>query len=261
MQLSSLIRKARMVGRRSLGQPILNYQVLGERCSGTNFLDQLVRQNFAAARPRYEMWKHAFPNLIAFPSDVLYVVIFRDPYQWLESMYGKPWHSLSSLRDLSFSEFIRAEWQSEIDVPAWFDLPTNTACKGQPLNQDLHPITGTPFANLLALRRAKAEALLSLPKRGARVIYTTHAAISENPDEVLARIALEEGSVSRYKKLQVPKGHYGWSWSDRNVKPSQPGQLITPQDRAWIMSQLDPALETAMGLPIDQATDSATVTG
>ncbi|MFV1528235.1 MULTISPECIES: hypothetical protein [unclassified Phaeobacter] len=254
MQLSPLLRKARIAGRRCLGRPVLNYQVLGERCSGTNFLDQLIQQNFAAARPRYDMWKHAFPNLIALPADVLYIVIFRDPFQWLESMYGKPWHSLPALRDLPFSQFIRAEWRSEIDVPAWFDLPKTSPCKGQPLNQDLHPITGAPFANLLALRRAKAEALLSLPRRGARVIYTTHAAISRRPEDIIARIA-DESPVPPNRRLQVPQGHYGWSWSDRDVKPKTPGHLITPEDRTWILSQLDPALEAAMGLPLDPAPD------
>ncbi|WP_333847625.1 hypothetical protein [Phaeobacter italicus] len=249
MQVSSLVRKSRNLARRAIGLPVLNYQVLGERCSGTNFLDQLILQNFTHARPRYEMWKHAFPNFIAAPSDVVFVVIFREPYGWLESMYGKPWHSRPELRALAFSDFIRSEWQSIVDVPQWFDLPRSSPAENQPLNQDLHPITGRPFANLLDLRRAKAEALLSLPLRGAKVVFTTHDEVSTSPETIIARLA-EISPAPPHPDLKVPKGHFGWSWSDRNVKPKTPGSLISAEDRSWIASQLDPALEAAMGLPV-----------
>ena len=214
-------------------KPSTRFQVLGERCSGTNFLDTLIAQNLPLERSYAMRWKHGFPNFVAAPQNTVFVAIFRSAPDWLASMFSKPWHSSANLRNLSFSEFIRHEWTSTVDAAFHFRMHTNDSRVGQPLNADLHPITGQPFSSLLELRKAKMEALLSLPNRGARVIYTTHAKVTANPGEVLTQLSREVG-LEPQSKIHVPKGHYGWSWDDRKVTPKNKNDIISKDDHAYM---------------------------
>jgi len=74
-------------------QDITRYQVLGERSSGTNYLDTLLAGNLAI-KPRAQFqWKHGYPITHIVPRTQLTIVSFRDPLDWLRSMHKKPWHA------------------------------------------------------------------------------------------------------------------------------------------------------------------------
>lgn len=246
MDLKPFIDRAARLKRQVAKEPPVRYQVLGERCSGTNFLDNLIAANFAMKRSYAMAWKHGFPDILAAPKDVVFVVIFREVFGWLQSMYGKPWHSTEEIRALPFADFIRSEWRSTVDAPEHFRLESGDSRIGQPLNYDLHPITGQPFASLVELRNAKAESLLSLPARGARVIYCTLDSVTRDPQATVRRIAAETG-LDPSAEVSVPQGHYGWSWQDRTVGARKGEDLFGPEDRDWVLRTVDPALEQRMG--------------
>lgn len=98
--------RARRLKRRIMGEPPVRYQIIGERCSGTNFVSALIDQNFTMRETRGTRWKHGFPNFMVAPQDVVFVVIFREVFGWLASMYGKPWHTVDEIQSLDFSDFI-----------------------------------------------------------------------------------------------------------------------------------------------------------
>lgn len=142
-------------------------QVLGERCSGTNFTEALLLENLPVHEGHSFGWKHGFPAFLAAAPDTVYVVVYREVFGWLKSMYDKPWHAVPVVAALTFSEFIRAEWHSTVDER--FQLAADDPANHQILQQDRHPITGQPPRNLLELRKWKAEALLGLSARGSRL--------------------------------------------------------------------------------------------
>lgn len=244
MSQYDVIRWARKTKRRLSGELPVKFQVLGERCSGTNYVSRLITANFPMRQGRGTVWKHGFPAFQAAPAEVVFVVVFREVFGWLASMYGKPWHTTSDLREKPFSEFIRAPWTTIVDTPRHFAL--DSSVRGQPLNLDLDPISGAPFENLLAMRGAKMRALLSLPERGAKVVYVTHAEATKNP-QALIRLVAAATEVAARSALTVPKGHFGYKWKTRNVS-NRPNDLISEEDRAFILNSIDRDLEAAAGL-------------
>lgn len=103
--------------RKSDGE-IRRIQLYGERCSGTNFLQRLVERNLAKSYTWNPFgWKHGFPSSeIATAEDCLFLVIYRHPVPWIKSLSNKRWHASSQLKELSFSDFIRAEWVSIYEI-------------------------------------------------------------------------------------------------------------------------------------------------
>ncbi|QQA41923.1 hypothetical protein [Pelagovum pacificum] len=233
--------------RRFSDRPAVRYQVLGERCSGTNFLDRLIAENLPVAPAHAVRWKHGFPDFIAAPADVVFVVIFREALGWISSLYSKPWHADPQLRRHGFSEFIRAKWRSSVDDHRHFRLWRGDSRVGQPLNADLHPLTGQPFNSVFELRAAKMAAHLSLPHRGARVVFTTLAEATADPAGVIKAVAAA-CNIAPPGEVKVPEGHFGWTWEERRVTPERKTDIITPEERAYILSRLDLAQERRAGL-------------
>ncbi|WP_208347598.1 hypothetical protein [Pseudaestuariivita rosea] len=104
---------------------ITQFQVLGERSSGTNVLSAFINRNTRLAPSTHLGWKHGFPQAQFYPRNLLTVVSFRHPLDWVRSMHRKPWHAAPRLQGLSFSDFIRAEWESVIDNALLTDDPMN----------------------------------------------------------------------------------------------------------------------------------------
>jgi len=70
--------------------------LLGERCSGTNYLEQLLVANFEVDITWKTGWKHWFGF---YPyredrslDDIFFVGIVRDPVDWLNSLFRTPHH-------------------------------------------------------------------------------------------------------------------------------------------------------------------------
>jgi hypothetical protein len=96
---------------------IKNIVIKGERCSGTNYVQQLVLVNTVFEKCGHHLtvqpsaglenvWKHGFYNETHVPfnnSETLFLVIHRNLYDWLRSLYLIPWHL--PMRN-SFHEFV-----------------------------------------------------------------------------------------------------------------------------------------------------------
>ena len=72
---------------------ITHYKIYGERCSGTNYLNKLIEQNFFLKelkdKKEYNVCRHFFNKNINFnKSDhVIFICIVRDLKDWLNSLY------------------------------------------------------------------------------------------------------------------------------------------------------------------------------
>lgn len=79
---------------------IKKIKIFGERNSGTNYLEQLLKKNIKnidILLPGYNSgsgWKHGFPNIKLFNNldNVLFIFIIRDLKSWLKSMFKQPYH-------------------------------------------------------------------------------------------------------------------------------------------------------------------------
>ena len=243
LQFSDFARSGLFVQRTAT--PPTRFQVLGERSSGTNFVKRLLGRN-SALRPTETLgWKHGFPGTLAIPADLAVVCVVRNAADWALSMHAKPWHATPDLQALAFSDFIRAPWQTIVDRPRYFENSGEVV--GQPLQQDRDPVTGTVFANLFALRRAKLTGLLSYLNRGCTCVVLRLDSLQSDPEGGLEDLLTALGQPRRTAPFRPITRRLG-----SRFKPSIPARPKTPDalsadDHAFLVSQLDPQQEATLG--------------
>ena len=74
------------IAAQSNGRAIEDFQVFGQRCSGTNYLDHLVAANFKAQAIYHYGWKHGVPSMPGIAAHSLILAVVRDPLEWLASL-------------------------------------------------------------------------------------------------------------------------------------------------------------------------------
>ena len=97
-------------------------KIYGERNTGTNYLDALIRKNLPSITLLKTMasnalgWKHMLPNPKRINEykhqDITSIItITKNPYSWLLSMYRKPYHYQGD-RATTFHQFLKRPWKT-----------------------------------------------------------------------------------------------------------------------------------------------------
>ena len=70
-----------------------NYTIYGERCSGTNYLKNIIDTNFDIEFTQKFGFKHFFGfSDLTNTDDILFIGIVRNPYDYLNSLYFDQHH-------------------------------------------------------------------------------------------------------------------------------------------------------------------------
>lgn len=228
---------------------IKRFKICGERCSGTNFLSCLIQRNFSGLVEEFAYGhKHALywfnepldPEILQQigysirdaslleSDDCLFIVVIRDPYDWLRSFYLTPHHVHKDLISSGFMHFISNEWKSELNYYTKID--------------DINPNTKRPFSNIFELRKHKILNYLNLSNLVKNYLLVKYEDIKENPEKFIDFVAdyynLEKThkfiSINTYKDTEVP------------YRPKQYFSL-SPEEIQFINNQLDWEIEGAIG--------------
>jgi hypothetical protein len=227
--------------------PPSRVQVFGERSSGTNFVKRLIGRNTRLAPMEDLGWKHGFPAMVAIPADTLVVVCVRDARAWSLSMHAKPWHCPPAMQRLEFADFIRAEWATVADRKRYFPQVAALGGQGQPLQPDRHPLTGRPFDNLFALRRAKLAAHLSFLDRGSAVVLCRMEAVQRDPQGFLAALHAGLGLDPPEQAFRPVHKRLGSKFLAAVPERPRTPAALAAADLAFLHSQLDLVREAALG--------------
>ncbi|MEX0311347.1 MAG: hypothetical protein AB3N17_14015 [Tateyamaria sp.] len=233
--------------------PITQFQVLGERSSGTNFVKRLLGRNTDLKPTEALGWKHGFPHMMAIPPQMAVIVCVRRADTWAQSMFSKPWHTTPAMQSLPFSDFIRAPWDTVIDRPRYFEGLVPDGAVGQPLQQDRHPVTGARFANLFSLRQAKLSAMLSLLGRDCTCIVLRMEDAQAAPEATLDALRTPLGLAAASGPFRPVVKRLGSKFKPAIAdRPQLPAQWDAA-DLRFLHDQIDPAQETALGYSYAQA--------
>ena len=226
---------------------ITRYQVLGERSSGTNFAKRMLGRNTSLTPTEALGWKHGFPHAAAIPPDLLVIGLVRRADDWARSMHAKPWHASVALQSLAFSDFIRAEWDTYIDRPRYFEGATKAGIIGQPLMHDRHPLTGKRFANIFALRHAKIAGLLSYLERDCNFILLRMEDMIAAPEATLDTVRSAVGLAARNAKFKPVFKRLGSKFKAAiEARPETP-KTLQPDDLAFMQKHVNGGQEQALG--------------
>lgn len=162
------------------------FTIYGERCSGTNFLQESIETNFDAEVTWAYGWKHFFGFAdLSQSDDVLFIGIVRDAYEWINSLRRNPWH-LSKEMLTDNDAFLNKEVRS-------FHF------NGAPIVAERHFSEERPFKNLYELRYEKCVYLHDvMPHKVRHYLFLRYEDLLQSFDECMAM-------VSRY--LQRKQGH------------------------------------------------------
>lgn len=232
--------------------PISHFQIFSERCSGSNFVEVLVRSHFGLEKGRFGH-KHFTPWLSLDNSayrgpsrnytfensdDHLVLILFRAPFNWVRSFYQNPWDAHIMLKSLTFSQFIRAPWI--------VNYRSYNSVKVAHLDPyfELDPITHLPFRNILALRSAKIANMLAIKDRVKNCCVVQYEKVAGDPKGFLDHIAafFDISWVKEYEPITHYKGK-----TNREEYVPKTYLDLSEEDYCFIVDELDWALEASIG--------------
>lgn len=246
---------------------IKNFQIIAERHSGSNYTESLLQENIVNFPSTHHFGHKHFPLWFERPKEfyqgpdhwytyegnenTLFVVVFRNPYDWVRAMHEKPYHSIYEIEKPFFSSFIRKPWRL-----SHFPLSSNTVLKNLP-NQlppigalqkinplmDRDPKDGSPFTNVIKLRNQKIKTMMQIKDRVENIYFVNYETAEEHPEEVIDEI------VSLFNLKKTRTFNFIDSYKGKNKKHYIPKKYcsITEGDLIFINSQLDHELEKALG--------------
>jgi hypothetical protein len=231
--------------------PLTKFAVFAERCSGSNYVESLLKLNFELVEDAY-CHKH-FPPWFTIPriaqehkqyhlfkknEDVLNIIIFRNPYDWVRSLHNMPWHAVKSLFNISFSKFIRAPWKLNPKVPVIVEQAKYNSML------DINPKTKHPFKNVFELRTAKIKTMLLIKDHVANSYYVNYETVRDHPKEVIQEIAslFDVKANLVYQPVIYYKGK-----EEKGVYTKKKYIPMTVKDHIYINDILNKKLESEIG--------------
>ena len=122
--------------------------IYGERCSGTNYLEELLLLNFDIEICWSYGWKHFFGfNNLSDTDDVLFIGIIRNLEDWINSLYREKHHLPSSLTATVDTYLTNTFYSLEIGT-------------NDEIIQDRNMETNEKYKNIFELRRIKNKFLI-----------------------------------------------------------------------------------------------------
>jgi len=178
------------------------FKVIGERCSGTNFLSAAISRNFKISFTRKYGHKHWFRDMDNKDSDkTLFVAIIRDPFTWINSLYRRPTHLPYEMK-----------WQ-----PLKFlSHPISVYNRGKKVN--FPSLKYENYKNLFELRKDKNKYLLEEARhRYKNYIIIRYEDLRDDYEQTLNKIG-ELFDLEKKEEFPVPIPEYKGRKGGREFK-------------------------------------------
>lgn len=211
---------------------IKKFVIYGERCSGTNFLENVIKTNFGLELSNEYSWKHffGFDNFDKPNEDILFIGIIRNPIYWLNS-FSKELHHIPkenrSLNNFLVNEFYSVDENNKINL------------------NDINYITKRKYKNIFELRKMKNFYLINIMKHKVKnYILVNYESLLFNYEYILDFIK-DKFNLSNqfpiYKKIK------NYKKSDKDLFHKQRNILLPPRIVDFIWNNLDMEQENRLG--------------
>mgnify|MGYP003685837379 CR=1 FL=1 len=146
------------------------YTIYGERCSGTNYLQNIMNLNFDIKITHEYGKKHFFgfqDEKLKKSDDTLFICIVRNPVDWVNSLYREKYHIAKHLRK-NITDFLNKEFYSYNDKHSGL-------MDGREIMEDRNIYTGKRYKNIFELRHTKIKWMMEeLPNKVKNYIFIKH---------------------------------------------------------------------------------------
>jgi hypothetical protein len=157
---------------------VRKFTIYGERCSGTNYLEQLITANFELSVTWQYGWKHFFGfSDLKNSDDTLFFGIVRSPLAWIDSFIKNPYHVPPQNKNIK--NFLSNKFYSIND-------------KNELIKEDLNYTNKQVYKNIFELRFMKNEFLLNImPKLVKNYAFINYEYIKAEPFDFLEAIRIQ----------------------------------------------------------------------
>ena len=177
-----------------------SFTIIGERCSGTHFLQYAITTNFKLTYTRLDKHFFGFSKL----HNEITLCIIRDPVEWIDSFFKKPFHVPKENKNID--NFLNNEWRSIHD-----NTPDTE------IMEDRHIITKERYKNIFELRKTKIEYFLNLSGNVMIIKYEDLRDDYKNTlDAICSRFNLVKKN-KEYINITKYKGTYNAHYSRQKV--------------------------------------------
>lgn len=166
------------------------YTIYGERCSGTNYLQDVVDKNFDVKITWKYGWKHFFgfqDKILKESDDTLFICIVRNPVDWINSFYREKHHL--ALQYAKLPERKKLDIFLNKEVLSVNDHEHNYTKFNKELLHDRNIYTGKRYKNIFELRHTKIKWMLEdLPNKVKHCIFIKHEDLINDFENTLIKI-------------------------------------------------------------------------
>jgi hypothetical protein len=191
---------------------ITKYCIYGERCSGTNYLDNLISLNFDAEFKRYMGWKHFFGfEEYTNTEDVLFICIIRNIFDWVNSFFNNPHQS-----PLKYQNYSKEEIKYKLLNEEFYSVrdPADPSGELVEIMTDRHIYTGERYKNIFEMRHIKNKFLIDdLPHKVNNSIVILYEDLLYKFDDTLNKI--------KNTGLKLNENHNGWKNVEEHKKTNR----------------------------------------
>lgn len=165
---------------------ISKYTIYGERCSGTNYLQNVMSLNFETELTWEHGQKHFFgynDNIVKDSDDTLFICVVRDIHKWINSLFNDRFHlpiglSYFCSRKYDIHNFLNKEFYSVLD-PFFRNE----------IMEDRNIITKQRYKNIFEMRHTKLEYMIEeLPKKVKHYIFIRYEDLVDNFEQTMCLI-------------------------------------------------------------------------
>lgn len=145
-------------------QQIKHIQLYAERHTGSKWFEESIKQYLVIHQYLFSLgWKHFFPNIYTLDGtdlrDYLFIVLSRNPYDWIKSMHENPYHAHISLKNKTLINFIKSPW---IGIHEKILNKENGLYQEKEMFFERNPQTLLNISNVIELRNLKNQYFINL---------------------------------------------------------------------------------------------------
>jgi len=227
---------------------ITEINIIGERVSGTCFLEGLIKKNTSLKinKDRDMGYKHFFYDLKTLgkkkTDHILFIYITRDIMEWLQSFSTSPYHASESIKTCkNLSNFIRHEWSCIYDET--FGIKPINSLYNKEMMHERNPSTKKRFENVIKMRTSKIEHSLKIKNIVENFIHVKYEDVRDDPSIFLESMCImfQIPRFLNFTPIKTVKDKGAIEY----IRKEYPE--ITEEDTMFIISEMDEDLEARLG--------------
>lgn len=218
-------------------QTLNKFTIYGERCSGTNYLERLISDNFEASVTWEYGWKHFFgfeQNKLNTSDDTLFICIVRDIDGWINSFFRNMYHIPLKYKKIPIENkkimFLNDEiWSFNEKIKNY----SGPRFEGREILEDRNIYTGERYKNIFELRHTKLKYMIEdLPNKVINYILIRYEDLINDFENTMIKI--KEKGLTIKKDIAFPVNTFEYKKS--NVKLIDTNPKINYIDKETILN-------------------------